>query len=163
MKKIFILFLFASNFAVAQAIQSGESQINLGVGMSGWGLPVYGGYEYGFSDQISGGVEASFRNFTKNYGSADYKYTAFGIGVFANYHFNEALNIPEPWDFYGGLNLGYFNVKVDSDYPGAIASGTSFGGQLGGRYYFSDKMGVNLEFNGGSAVTGGKLGITIKL
>jgi len=37
------------------------------------------------------------------------------------------------------------------------------GGQIGGRYYFTEKFGVNLEFGGGNAYSGGKLGISIKL
>lgn len=165
MKKVFLTLALFSLALVsqAQAISKGESQINLGFGLSGWGVPVYAGYEYGFSNVVSGGIEGSYRNFNENYSSNKYKYTVSGVGVFANYHFNQALNIADPWDVYAGATLGYYNVKLDSDYPGAYASGTSFGGQIGARYYFSKKVGVNLEFNGGSVVSSGKLGLSIKL
>lgn len=165
MKKtiLFIVVGLVGYFANAQVIGSGESQINAGIGLSGWGTPIYANYEYGFSDVVSGGVEGSYRSFNETYSSTKYKYSVLGIGVFANYHFNELLAVPEPWDVYAGATLGYYKINVDNDYYGALGSSTSFGGQIGVRYYFSDKMGVNLELNGGSVVTGGKLGITIKL
>jgi hypothetical protein len=37
------------------------------------------------------------------------------------------------------------------------------GAQIGGRYYLSDKVGLNLEFGGGNAFSGGKFGVSIKL
>ncbi len=169
MKKSILFFFFLSMGFIlnAQVITKGDSQVNLGVGLSGWGIPVYANYEYGFSDVISGGVEGSYRSFSENHVDYNYKYSVIGVGAFANYHANELLSIPEPWDVYAGATLGYYivNVKTDYDstYNGGYAGGLSFGGQIGARYYFSDKMGVNLELNGGSVVTGGKLGITIKL
>lgn len=162
-KLLLLVVVLMSYVANAQAIQTGESQVNLGVGLSGWGIPVYANYEYGFTDVISGGVEGSYRSFNEKYFSNNYKYSVFGIAAFANYHANDLLNVSSPWDIYAGATLGYYSVSVDNYYQGAFASGLSFGGQIGARYYFSDKMGVNLEFNGGSVVTGGKLGLTIKL
>jgi len=152
-----------SYFSNAQVIAKGESQINAGIGLSGWGIPVYANYEYGFSDVITGGVEGSYRSFFENYSNFNYKYTVLGVGAFANYHVNELLSIPEPWDVYTGAILGYYIINIDSEYSSSYGLGLSFGGQIGARYYFSDKMGVNLELNGGSVVTGGKLGLTIKL
>jgi len=165
MKKTILFFVFTavSYFSNAQVITKGESQINAGIGLSGWGIPVYANYEYGFSDVISGGVEGSYRSFSENYSNSNYKYTVLGVGAFANYHANELLSIPESWDVYAGATLGYYIINVDSEYPSSYGSGLSFGGQIGARYYFSDKMGVNLELNGGSVVTGGKLGLTIML
>jgi hypothetical protein len=37
------------------------------------------------------------------------------------------------------------------------------GAQVGGRYYFTDKFGVNVEIGGGNAFSGGKIGVSIKL
>lgn len=164
-KSIFLLLLlsFFSSLSQAQSIVKEESQINAGVGLSGWGIPVYLGYEYGISDVISGGIEGSYRNFIQNYSGSKYKYSVLGVGVFGNYHFNQILNISEPWDVYAGATLGYYHVKVDQDYTGAYNSGTSFGGQIGVRYYISETIGLNLELNGGSVVTGGKLGVSVKI
>jgi hypothetical protein len=35
--------------------------------------------------------------------------------------------------------------------------------QVGGRYYFTEKVGINLEVEGGNAFSGGKFGLSIKL
>jgi len=37
------------------------------------------------------------------------------------------------------------------------------GAQVGGRYYISNKVALNLEFGGGNAFSGGKFGLTFKL
>jgi len=37
------------------------------------------------------------------------------------------------------------------------------GAQIGGRYYFTQKVGINLELGGGNAFSGGKIGLTFKL
>ena len=72
------------------------------------------------------------------------------------------MNIPSPWDFYAGLNLGFYSVS-SSNYSEGISSGLGLGAQIGGRYYFSDQWGINLEFGGGNYFSGGKFGITFKL
>jgi hypothetical protein len=72
------------------------------------------------------------------------------------------MNIPTPWDFYAGLNIGFYNVS-SSSINGGISSGLGLGAQIGGRYYFSDQWGINLEIGGGNSVSGGKFGITYKL
>jgi len=48
-------------------------------------------------------------------------------------------------------------------YPGSHTSGLGIGAQVGGRYYFSDNVGINIEFGGGNAFSGGKVGISILL
>ena len=67
------------------------------------------------------------------------------------------------WDFYAGLNLGYYTWSSPSDYPGNRTSGLGLGAQVGGRYYFTPKVGINLEIGGGNAFSGGKIGLTFKL
>jgi outer membrane immunogenic protein len=86
-----------------------------------------------------------------------------GFSGNANYHFNTLLEIPQKWDFYAGLNIGFFAWLSPDDYYGSHKSGIGLGAQIGGRYYFSDKMGINLEFGGGNAFSGGKIGVSIKL
>ena len=85
------------------------------------------------------------------------------IEINGNYHFNTLLDIPTNWDFYAGLNLGFYFWNSDDDYPGTRSSGLALGGQIGGRYYFSKKFGINLEAGGANAFSGGKFGVTIKL
>jgi len=157
MKKSFLTILLVV-FATMMYSQSPvvKTQFNAGVGISSWGLPVYVGVDFGVHQDITVGAELSFRT-RSNYGSV------IGISGNANYHFNTILNIPSPWDFYAGLNIGYLILNYDNQYVGAHASGFGIQGQIGGRYFFSDKFGINLEFGGGNAFSGGKLGVTFRL
>ncbi len=166
MKKLLFTFVLIAAFAVTYAqspIGRGESQLNAGLGLSSWGLPVYVGLDYGVHEDITVGGELSFRSYNDNIMSTKYRHSIIGISGNGNYHFNRVLNIPTPWDFYAGLNLGFYVWNSPSAYVGNHSSGLGLGGQIGGRYFFSDKFGVNLEFGGGSAFGGGKIGITVKL
>jgi outer membrane immunogenic protein len=166
MKKQILTFILvlATGFVFAQSpISKGESQINFGVGLSSWGVPVYVGFDHGVHPDITLGAEASFRSFNDNWRDNKYRHSVIGIQGNANYHFNTVLNIPSPWDFYAGLNLGFYSWSSPRDYEGSHTSGLGLGGQIGGRYFFSNKVGINLEFGGGNAFSGGKFGITIKI
>lgn len=166
MKKLFIVFvlLMTSSLIFAQGpISKGEAQINFGVGLSSWGIPVYLGFDYGVHPDITLGGELSFRSYNDNWKNNKYNHSVIGISGNANYHFNTVLNIPSPWDFYAGLNLGFYSWNSPNEYEGSHTSGLGLGVQIGGRYYFSNKVGVNLEFGGGNSFGGGKLGLTIKI
>ncbi|MDZ7742863.1 MAG: outer membrane beta-barrel protein [Bacteroidota bacterium] len=166
MKKRILTFILvlATSFAFAQSpISKGESQINLGVGLSSWGIPVYLGFDYGVHQNITLGAEVSFRSYNDNWHHNKYRHTVIGFLGNANYHFNTVLNIPPPWDFYAGLNLGFYSWNSPNDYEGSHTSGIGIGAQIGGRYFFSNTFGVNLEFGGGNAFSGGKFGVTIKI
>ena len=164
MKKNFLLLaLFAFGFANAQApLEEGGLQLNAGIGTSGWGTPVYAGLDYGVARNFTLGGELSYQS----YNTVGYKNNILGVQANGNYHFNELLNIPSEWDLYGGASLSYYSwsskfngSKVD--YDGADDIGVGL--QVGGRYFFNDKFGVNLQFGGSSALSGGKVGITYKL
>ncbi len=166
MKKQILTFILvvATGIAFAQSpIAKGESQINLGVGLSSWGVPVYLGFDYGIHPDVTMGAEASFRSFNDNWRSHRYRHSVIGIQGNVNYHFNRVLSIPSPWDFYAGLNIGFFSWRSPKDYEGSYTSGLGLGAQIGGRYYLSNKVGLNLEFGGGNAFSGGKFGLTFKL
>lgn len=166
MKKlsIAILLLIATTTASAQGpIAKGQSQFNAGVGLSSWGIPIYIGFDHGIHKDVTLGMEVSFRNHHNKYNNYKYNHNIFGISGNVNYHFNSLLSIPNNWDFYAGLNVGFYHWNSSKDYPGGYSSGIGIAGQIGGRYYFTNKMGVNLEFGGGNAFSGGKLGISIRL
>lgn len=166
MKKqlLMISFLLFCSLIFAQApISKGESQLNVGLGLSSWGLPVFVGLDYGVHPDITVGGELSFRQFNDKYANINYDHSVIGISGNGNYHFNRLLEIPKNWDLYAGLNLGFYIWNSPNDYQGSHSSGLGLGGQIGGRYYFNDKFGVNLEFGGGNAFSGGKIGVTIKL
>lgn len=166
MKKHFlvIILLISAGAVFAQGpISQGQSQINAGVGLSSWGVPVYLGFDYGVHPDITLGAELSYRNYNDRWDKHKYDHSIVGFSGNANYHFNNVLSIPSPWDFYAGLNLGFYSWNSPKKYGGSHTSGLELGAQVGGRYYFNNKMGVNLEFGGGNAFSGGKIGLTIKL
>jgi hypothetical protein len=167
MKKVQLAFIFlvmVSSTTLAQSpIAKGGAQFNAGVGLSTWGIPVYIGFDYGIHKDITIGAEVSYRSYDDRY--KDYRYTHSIIGVSGNinYHFNSLLNIPPKWDFYAGLNIGYYQWSSPNNYYGQHYSGLGLGAQVGGRYYFTDRIGINLQVGGGNVFSGGKVGISIKL
>jgi outer membrane immunogenic protein len=164
MKKLSIILLLSviSLFTVSaqSPLQKGRVQLNTGVGFSGWGVPVYFGMDFGVSRDFTLGFEGSFRNYKENYSETKYQSTILGISGNGNYHFNRIMNIPSNWDFYAGLNVGFYVWSSPYGYPGEGDSGVGLGAQIGGRYFITDHFGLNLEFGGGNAFSGGKFGIT---
>jgi hypothetical protein len=130
------------------------------VGFSGWGIPLYLGMDFGVSPDITLGMEASFRSYNQKFTGTKYNSSIIGFSGNGNYHFNRVLEILSNWDFYAGLNIGFYFWSSPSDYPGDGSSGVGIGGQIGGRYFINDNFGLNLEFGGGNAFSGGKFGIT---
>jgi outer membrane immunogenic protein len=167
MKKIYALILLASLPAITLKAQcplkKGEYQFNAGVGFSGGGLPVYIGADFGVLNDITAGIEASFRSYTEDLYGSSYTSNVFGISGNGNYHFNTILEIPKRWDFYAGISIGYYSWSLPSYYPGTNSSGIGFGAQIGGRYFFNKNFALNLEFAGSNAFSGGKIGITYTL
>lgn len=163
MKKVLLsIALLAAAMTESKAqgsLAKGSAQINVGAGFSGWGIPIYGGFDLGVHKNITIGAEGSFRSWN----NIGYKFTIIGISGNANYHFNEIFELPKEMDLYAGLNIGYFIYNTPSGYLGASLSTVGVSGQVGARYFFTNKIGGNIEFGGGSATAGGKLGLTIKL
>lgn len=141
----------------------GKTQLNTGVGLSQWGIPLYVGFDYGFRKDFTLGGEFSYRSYRENWKSLYYQHTIMGFYGNGNYHFNSLLKIPQSWDLYAGLNLGFYVWSSPDKYAGNHSSGLGLGAQIGGRYALSEKVSLNLEFGGGNAFSGGKFGVTIKL
>jgi hypothetical protein len=169
MKKVFLIIALAliSGFSFSQnshkEYSHGHNQLNLGVGLSQWGVPVYIGIDHYINNDVTLGGEFSFRNYRENWDHYYYDHNIMGFSGNANYHFNRILEIPSNWDFYAGLNLGFYVWNSPTNYPGNHSSGLGLGAQIGGRYYLSNKVALNLEFGGGNAFNGGKFGLTIKI
>ena len=164
MKKLAFLLVAIFFFAYtsnAQPIEEGETQVNAGIGLSTFGLPVYGGLEFGVAENFSVGGELSYRKYGRYSVYSPSIITIAGIG---NYHVNELLEIPPEFDVYAGLSLGY-SIWSDNDvynYSWFRGSGVYFTGQVGARYFVSDNFAINAELGGGT-YSGGKLGVTFKL
>ncbi|UZR94230.1 hypothetical protein [Chondrinema litorale] len=167
---LFIAFTLSNN-AQAQynPYDNGSNIVTIGVGASGWGVPIYASLEIPVADNITAGGILSYQSYSNRYSTFKYRHTIFGIGVLGNYHFNELLQISDEWDVYAGLTLGYYiwNSKYDGsgssvDYSGPESSGIGLGAQLGGRYFFKDNLAVNVEVGGGyTALSNGKVGLSI--
>jgi outer membrane immunogenic protein len=161
---IVIVFLLLSTSSYGQSpLPLGRTQLNFGVGLSDRGIPLYIGLDYSIHKDITIGGEFSYRSYRENWKSNYYNHNVMGFSGNANYHFNTILKIPRNWDFYVGLNAGFYVWTSSGNYDGNYKSGLGLGGQIGGRYYISNKVGLNLEFGGGNAFNGGKFGLSIKL
>lgn len=166
MKKLIIslALVLTTGFAFgASPLYIGNSQLNLGVGFSNWGTPVYIGFDNAVSRDITLGAELSYRGYHENWKDHYYDHNIIGISGNANYHFNRILGINPQWDIYAGPNVGFYVWTSPDGYTGNRSSGLGLGGQFGLRYYFSNKIGINLEFGGGNAFNGGKIGLSFRL
>ena len=166
MKKITITFLALSIFSLSFAqdnqedkqkvdIDKSKLQFNAVVGLSTWGIPFYIGADYWITEDITAGVEASFRYRLLH----SYRYGYIGGSVNANYHVNRLLELPEEIDLYGGLSAGPY-IAFGNYYSGANLR-IHIGGQVGGRYKVSDNLWIHGELGGG-IFSGGKIGVTLR-
>ncbi len=148
MKKICLTLMMVvmatAIFAQSAPLSKGDKQLNFGLGFSYWGLPLYAGMDFAFHDDWTAGPVLRV-NIDDD--------ISFGAVGRVDYHWNRLLEIPSNWDFYLGASLG---VNIGNDIDPAL------GLQLGGRYYWSDRWGVNLEFGGGTYY-GGAIGLSVKL
>ena len=185
MKKILFLaglFMAAATASAQADLGKGNLQLNAGTGISGWGIPVYVGLDYGVTDEITVGGELSYRYDTSSYAiranfgrfgeyrsdKITYRHHTFGVFTNGNYHFNRLLRLPRQLDLYAGASLGFFFGSVTSSegnikYTGDDYSGFSAALQTGARYFFTDNFGVNLELSGGVLTSGAKAGITYRI
>lgn len=164
MRKVCLLTLFSliSMAAIAQApLGKGGAQFNAGFGFSSFGTPIYLGADFGVHRDLTVGPVFSYRNYGYKILGTKYDQSLIVLGLNGNYHFNTIFDLPSEWDVYAGLTLGYYIWSDIDGFDGGEASGLGFSGQIGARYFFTKKFGVNLEFGGGTA-SGGGLGITYK-
>lgn len=146
------------------AFSKGDKLLNFGVGINSaysGGIPLGASYEQGIAESISVGVNADY--LSNDYLS--FKFTAIYAGVRASYHVNNLLNLKsEKIDLYGGPTLGYrsFSWKDNGiDFGDDYGSGIYLGAYVGGKYYFSNKLGVFAEF-GEIGSTNARAGLAIK-
>ena len=174
MKKIlfaFILIVLVSSTSLVKAqfnpYTDRTNMVTVGIGFSGWGIPIFGRFEAPVADNITVGGGISYQGYSESSAGYKYQHSIFGITGRGDYHFNELIELPDPWDLYAGLGLGYYfwNTTYKGggttiDYSGSGDGGFSLGIHVGGRYFFNDKIGINLEFGGGTVLSGGTLGAT---
>lgn len=137
MKKTVLLLTFVVVGFVANA--QAAKMLNLG----GLGTGLYGSLEFPVHSAITIAPMVS----------TDWDFNSFVIAAKGNYYFDELFELGSAWDVYAGVNLGW-KISDDGQF--------NFGGQVGGRWFWSEKWGINAEFGGGSGVTGG-VGVTMKM
>lgn len=142
----------------AQAYQKGDKQLNLGIGVSGYGIPLGASFEYGVTDAISVGAMVDYTRYGIGSG---YNWNFIYVGARGSYHFGELLNTGEKFDPYAGLALGYWSAKFSgSSYLTGYGNRVFLGLHAGARYYFKEKFGVFAEVGAGSGFLKG--GVTFK-
>lgn len=167
MKKLSIIFALTLSALLTQAqyaLSPGKNQFNAGIGASGYGIPIYLGFDHDLDKNISVGAQLAYRGYRRNYLGDNYRHSLTNISLNVNYHFGSFLELSEEIDLYGGANVGLYIWSYGSGYYQSGTTGLGIGLQLGGRYYINDKVGINVEFGGGyNAIGDGKIGVSIIL
>ena len=136
MKKLVVALLFIF-FAITSQAQSyigkGDSKINVGYNIYGYGNGIKATYDIGISNLFSIGAGASyyFNNDTNDY----------FIFFRTNLHLGPLLDLPPELDIYPGFSVGY----LSSNYIGLA-------GYVGVRYFFNEKIGIYTELGSSGAV-----------
>jgi len=138
MKKIILM----AAFVAISTFSFGQAQKYLNVGGLGTGL--YASIEFPITSVITVAPQVS----------TDYNFDKIVIAGKGNFYFDDIFGIGEAWDVYAGANVGY-RIETNND-------GFNWGTQIGGRWFWSDKWGINGEFGGGSGNLGG-IGVTMKM
>jgi hypothetical protein len=141
----------------AQAYQKGDKLLNVGIGVSGYGVPIGASLEFGVTDAISVGGMVDYTR----YGSFGYNWNFIYVGARGSYHLGELLNTGEKFDPYAGLAVGYWSAKYSgSSYVTGYGNRVFLGIHAGARYYFKEKLGVFAEVGAGSGFL--KAGLAVK-
>ena len=169
------LLLVGTQSFAQLAVDKGTKFLNAGVGLGGYGFGGLSAFGYNSGVLLGASFEVGvYKNITVG-GFADYRRISFSsvgvnegisyiyIGARGSYHFNELLNVPtDKLDVYAGLGVGYLSANYDDAiYGGYNAGGIFVPVFIGGRYFFTEKIGGFLEL--ASDVAPLKLGVTFKL
>jgi hypothetical protein len=150
--------------------EKGDNLLNVGVGLSSYyyGNPLGISFELGVDKDFSVGAQFDYNS--GNYGDYYYynsrwRYTATYFGARGSYHFNRLFRLnSSKVDLYAGLGLGYRSFRWnDSNYGYGYdyRSGLFFNYFVGGKYYFTDKIGAFAEF-GYTGLSSARVGLTVK-
>lgn len=164
-----------TTFSYAQQFQKGTTVVNAGIGL-GTALGGLGKARPAISLSLDRGVwpvggpgVISLGGYLGNtgykYSSGGYtaKWNYFIVGARGAYHYNGFSSVPE-LDVYGGAMLGYNIVNYSSDgndvdISNSYGSGIGFSGFLGGRWFFTERIGAYAELGYGVSVLNAGLAI----
>lgn len=162
--KLSIICITIFSMSANAQIQKGTNLADLGLGLSSYGTPIHLGFEHLITNEIGVGLAVNYTSYKDNGYLNDYKWSFIYGGLKGNYHFNKVLNIDSKFDVYGGLTLGYWKATLKDEnntYNNSLGNSAFFSGQVGGRYFFTDKFNVFLEAGGGN-ISGLTAGVSLK-
>jgi hypothetical protein len=142
MKKLLTIIALVGIMSFGSNTVFGQAAKHLNIGGLGTGL--YASIEFPVSSTIT--VAPQF--------STDYEFNKFIIAGKGNFYFDDIFEIGSAWDVYAGVNAGW-RLETNND-------GFAWGVHIGGRWFWSEKWGINAEIGGGSGVLGG-VGVTMKM
>lgn len=142
--------------------------VNVGLGMSNRGLPLFVELEQSLDEHISAGLIASYRSYKEGGPSGTWQHQFLGVGAQGHYHFTEIA--PEPFDFFAGLTLAWYAHSFRSvggqfpseAYNGSTVGGLQLAGHIGGRYTYKDWT-LFTQLTGGSLLSDFTVGLSIPL
>ena len=161
MIKIFTLVILSifSTALFAQVVNSDTKYAGASIQLWGDGFYAFGGeYEQGFLDNITAKAKVHL--------VAGGIYSSVITHLAGNYYFNDLFKIDnDNLELYGGVGIArLWNIGtllfLDDGYFAV------FPAHVGGRYFFNDKLGVNLELLGGRRYNNkitAQLGLNLKL
>ena len=128
---ISVIGLYAQGGGTAP-LEKGQLQLNFGAGVVNTGIPTYVSLDIALHKDVTLTPEVHVR--------FPFPGHSFRGGMLckADYHWNYLIGIPSNWDFYAGARVG-FEFGSGGFYP-------RFGGQVGGRWYWTENWGMNTEF-----------------
>ncbi len=170
MKKLLMLSLFAIGIVAfsaqttkAQSYEQGATVAHLGIGLGGgFGMPISISADYGWKEKISLGGIIGFASETEDLIVFKATYSYLFIAARGAYHFDLGVDKLDP---YAGVLLGYNKASLSLDPAPAIntlsaGGGAVYGGFLGARYGFTDKIGGFAELGYGMGAA--TIGVTYK-
>jgi hypothetical protein len=146
--------------AQSQTFEKGTKTANLGVGLGYGGLGVLGSAEVALVDDVSVGVVGGVLRRNYGYFGSSWGVNYIVVGGRGSYHFNKILKefdvVVDKLDPYVGVMLGFRGVTYNNGFAGynGLNAGPTYGGYLGARYQFKQKLGVMVEL-GAPFSTGG--------
>lgn len=153
MKKTVLILMLTCGFILSNAQDEsptlkGKTQINIGLGLFGWGgpnfYPLHVGMDFFIINNLSVGFDVNWRYYRNDI----YSHQIFSAQAVIDYHLNHVMNLSSKWDVYAGLKIGPgYMTDADNDINAALNSGVRLVTDVraGVRYYVSPKIAVNLE------------------
>ena len=156
--------LFCLNSTAQSPLGWEGSQLSLSSGYTMTGIPVFAAFEVGLHEDITLGLEGSFRSYNNEKDGIEYAHTISGFGFYSHYYFNNLLRMKRSWYVYGGLGLGFYKWYSPEGYFDVGQSSSRLGAdvRIGGRRYWKS-WGVGLEVIAGNELIGAKLGVQYRL